>query len=490
MGMKMKAGISDTLLKYPTYPIHFGIFDNFYKKSGIIFIDLCFAYFSVIFNTNIYTEFGMAFEDDYREFLKKYRIEFVTAALIATAALHIIYTLLKGPVHTILIEYKSIYNIMLMAISLAIFLVAWISYPKIYKFKILLSGVAVISFFICFLLIVNKNPLNLSVMNINMDFYSKAIRPPGHFAWKFLLTMLNINLLIIILAKSSINYETGKKISWLALAANIIVFLMVLELVAGNYLGNDPLRLSTRMVDSFNLYFMPINVLLFLLVAVFSIFHVEEEHNYGSIIVGMAIMVLYSCLMADKVYPVKFILPFMGLFLIVGIFVHWMNSLHHKAHYDPLLKIYNRQYMGNIIDGIADVSLGKKFSVFMCDIDHFKKVNDTHGHDAGDAVLYNVAQVIRNEALPEGIVCRYGGEEIIVFLKGKTDDEAKAKAEKIRKAVKRVKTNIKSKNISVSLSIGVAGTERGTANMSRLIKKADGAVYKAKKRGRNRVVMS
>ena len=179
----------------------------------------------------------------------------------------------------------------------------------------------------------------------------------------------------------------------------------------------------------------------------------------------------------------------MEVIIIWGMFAHWVNCLHHKAHYDPLLKIYNRQYMYNIIHGIADVRLGKNMSVMMCDIDHFKKVNDTYGHSAGDAVLFGIAQIIRDTALPEGVVCRYGGEEIIVFLRDKTGNEAKAKGEKIRKAVKAARIKAKSKIIKVTMSIGVASTKNGIEDIEKTIKSADDCVYKAKRTGRDKVVL-
>ena len=225
------------------------------------------------------------------------------------------------------------------------------------------------------------------------------------------------------------------------------------------------------------------------LTVIFSFFTIEEEHNYGSIIVGLSLITLYCELFSQNIGQVKFLLPVMEVIIIWGMFAHWVNSLHHKAHYDPLLKIYNRQYMDNIISGIADIKLGKKLSVMMCDIDHFKKVNDTYGHAAGDAVLFSVAQTIRDTALPEGVVCRYGGEEIIVFLRDKIEKDAKAKAEKIRKAIKAGTVRYRRKNIKVTMSIGVASTKNGLEDIGKVIKNADDCVYKAKKSGRDKVVL-
>jgi len=225
------------------------------------------------------------------------------------------------------------------------------------------------------------------------------------------------------------------------------------------------------------------------LIILFSFFSIEEEHNYGSIIVALAIVVFYSNTQINYIGKVKLLMPIMSILLIWGMFAHWITCLHHKAHYDPLLKIYNRQYMNSIIDGLIDIKLGEKFAVLMCDIDHFKKVNDTYGHTAGDEVLHRVAQIIRETSLPEGVVCRYGGEEIIIFLRDKTGEDAFHKAEKIRKTVKKSSIKFKNKTIKVTMSIGVAFAKDGISNIHKVIKQADENVYKAKKSGRDKVVM-
>jgi diguanylate cyclase (GGDEF)-like protein len=375
------------------------------------------------------------------------------------------------------------YAVIMAVLSAVVFLVARISYPKIYKFKILLSGYVLVAFIICFFVISTPMDEHSKIMGVN--FYAKSvdiIQPRGgNFAFRFLFTLLNLNLLIVILASAYVNYNAGKNSSWAAFALNIIIYLAVLLLL--------PAGKKHPFVYGFMQTHILINCIITGLTLIFSFFTIEEEHNYGSIIVALSLMTLYCELFSQNIGQVKFLLPAMEVIIIWGMFAHWVNCLHHKAHYDPLLKIYNRQYMDNIIHGIADVRLGKKLSVMMCDIDHFKKVNDTYGHSAGDVVLFTIAQIIRDAALPEGVVCRYGGEEIIVFLRDKTGEEAKAKGEKIRKAVKAAKVKVKSKMIKVTMSIGIGSTKNGLEDMEKIIKKADDCVYKAKKTGRDKVVL-
>lgn len=427
-------------------------------------------------------------ENDLKNFLKKYHIEYVIAAFISVLFIQISYMFFKSKIINFLKDFLFWYNLTLILLSFFVFLIARISYPKIYKFKILLTGYILIGHYIIFLLITNKLPFKLQIFGINFDFYQKALEAPGHFALAFLITLFNFNLIFVTSAKPTINYDDGKKYSLFVLLINIIFYLYILFFISGKFIGSKPEIFATKFVLTFNKYYQVINFLVLIIVFLLSIYNIEEEHNYGSIIMAMSIMCFFCALNADTYWPVKITLPIMAIIIIAGMFAHWVNCLHHKAHYDPLLKIYNRQYMNNIINGIAEIKLGKIFSVLMCDIDHFKKINDTYGHEVGDIVLYNIAQTIRNSALPEGITCRYGGEEIIVFLREKIDDEAESKAEKIRKTVKKLKIKTKGKTISVTVSIGGAGTDKGMSDIGKIIKKADENVYKAKKRGRDRVV--
>jgi diguanylate cyclase (GGDEF)-like protein len=439
-----------------------------------------------------------AISPEFREFLKKYRIEFIIAAIATILIFEISFAVSGKAIIDSVKEGWGIkgYNILIFILGIIMLSVALISYPKIYKFKILLSAAALASYMLLFTMITNIFPVKISVMDFRLDFYEPAWRDAGRFSNTFLITMLSVNFLIMVLANSTTNYNMGKAAALWAFAGNIALYVLVLFVIEGNYYLDRTtkgafFRFAGDFVDAFNKYALLLNFLIFLVMAVLSVFNIEEEHNYGSIIMALASLNFYMLLALPYEYgywKMKIMLPFMAVILIIGIFIHWMSCLHHKAHYDPLLKIYNRQHMDSIISGVADIKLGNAFSVFMCDIDHFKAVNDTYGHAAGDAVLFSVAQIIRDTALPEGVVCRYGGEEIIVFIREKTDDEAVFKAEKIRKAVKNGSVKFKSKTIKVTMSIGVASTKKGLEDIQKMIKRSDDNVYKAKKRGRDRVV--
>lgn len=119
--------------------------------------------------------------------------------------------------------------------------------------------------------------------------------------------------------------------------------------------------------------------------------------------------------------------------------------------------------------------------VLFCDIDNFKKINDTHGHKEGDRVLKNVSEIITNNVRASDIVSRWGGEEIVVGLFGSDEIEVAKKAEEIRNDIEQ---QMKERN--VTLSIGIAFYEEGSS-MDLIIKQGDEAMYFAKKSGKNNI---
>lgn len=126
---------------------------------------------------------------------------------------------------------------------------------------------------------------------------------------------------------------------------------------------------------------------------------------------------------------------------------------------------------------------GRHFSVFLCDLDKFKAINDTHGHEAGDVVLKKVSQELRMLDLPAG---RLGGEEIGLLMDGHLDDAIDL-AEQFRQTVSGLTIRAAGEVIGVTCSIGAAEWEPGDT-LDTLLRRADAALYEAKRSGRNRVV--
>mgnify|MGYP001407198051 CR=1 FL=1 len=130
---------------------------------------------------------------------------------------------------------------------------------------------------------------------------------------------------------------------------------------------------------------------------------------------------------------------------------------------------------------------GTPVSLLMIDLDHFKRVNDSYGHQTGDIVLKNIAQAIHRSSRDSDICCRYGGEEFAIILPDTDSDNAQVLADRIHKQVARSARMLQLSELQITVSIGISSTDlRGVAHPRRLIDEADRALYKAKESGRNR----
>ena len=157
---------------------------------------------------------------------------------------------------------------------------------------------------------------------------------------------------------------------------------------------------------------------------------------------------------------------------------------------DGLTGVYNRRWLLDRCDRLAARAAvdGAPFALFMLDVDHFKKFNDTYGHPAGDAVLVAVAKALVACVRPSDHVARYGGEEFVVVLPGTILERAREVAERTRTAVSQleVRGTDGAPLPTVTISIGVVALSVEAA-LAPLIARADALLYEAKKNGRNRV---
>ena len=167
------------------------------------------------------------------------------------------------------------------------------------------------------------------------------------------------------------------------------------------------------------------------------------------------------------------------------------ESLLRMSQIDGLTGVDNRRHIEERLTEMFDHSarLNEPLAVVMCDVDHFKSVNDTHGHQAGDAVLRQVADVLRDTAREIDRVGRYGGEEFLVILPGANMQDAVTFAERVRQAIEAREFAYDGGTVRRTLSAGVASWPHSDVrHQEALVKAADDALYVAKESGRNRVV--
>ena len=179
------------------------------------------------------------------------------------------------------------------------------------------------------------------------------------------------------------------------------------------------------------------------------------------------------------------------VFLLVTALMEAWNRTHNLSVRDPLTGLYNRRYleetMGREVPRAA--RLGHSVAVIVLDLDHFKRLNDTHGHDAGDFVLMRFAELLRNATRGGDIACRFGGEEFGVVLPGVGLEIARRRADAIRAAYHDMAFEFEGARLGhLTVSGGVAALLPTQQDWAAVLREADRALYAAKQAGRNRVL--
>jgi len=171
--------------------------------------------------------------------------------------------------------------------------------------------------------------------------------------------------------------------------------------------------------------------------------------------------------------------------------VRMRDLLREQSIRDSLTGLFNRRYMTEMLGRLVGLSRGggESVAVLSIDVDHFKRFNDNHGHDAGDIVLRSVAEVFSKSVSGNELACRPGGEEFAVILPGLDVEAAMTRAEAIRASIEALKVRYGDEDLpAITISIGVALSPIHAQTVEELLKTADDALYAAKDSGRNRVV--
>jgi diguanylate cyclase (GGDEF)-like protein/PAS domain S-box-containing protein len=169
------------------------------------------------------------------------------------------------------------------------------------------------------------------------------------------------------------------------------------------------------------------------------------------------------------------------------------ETLQHQSIRDPLTGLFNRRYLEEIFN--QELSRAQRqqqqIGVIMLDIDHFKRFNDTYGHEAGDYVLQMVGILLKDSVRASDVVCRYGGEEIILVLPNSSLEATQSRAEEIRLAIAKLSISHNGQLLGIiTASLGVASFPQHGATGNAIIQEADAALYRAKAAGRNQVILA
>ena len=247
-----------------------------------------------------------------------------------------------------------------------------------------------------------------------------------------------------------------------------------------------------------------VNMFLILFVSLFVSLYLSRFKIVGGILLSAISMVGYALfsflifnffnVMVSVFYPIFAIfLSYSASSLYVQVLQSIERShLFRQATRDGLTGLYNVRHFNLLLEAeFRNASLYKfrRLAVIMGDVDNFKHINDTYGHQAGDEILREVSKAIQSRCRQTDIAARYGGEEFIVMLTGAGEKEAAEVAEKVRTAVESKKFKFKNDSFHPTISIGVVQYSTETSK-EELVERADRALYKAKHEGKNRVCLS
>ncbi|MCR5250002.1 MAG: GGDEF domain-containing protein [Lachnospiraceae bacterium] len=250
----------------------------------------------------------------------------------------------------------------------------------------------------------------------------------------------------------------------------------------------------------------------------FTFLNERKDQTYHSLPLALSMMIIFcffiiyalsryippmkapeSSFVRETIHAVNSLCAFFAMIIFTYLFVWEIQKkekalmiqnekLDELAHRDPLTHLLNRRSMNEILLERMEIlkKSGRRFTMVLGDIDDFKKVNDTYGHDAGDLVLVNVANKIVSTVGEMDAVCRWGGEEILILVQDPLE-MASVTAEKIRKNIEADTISFEDKQIRITMTFGIAESIPGY-RIEHLIQQADDKLYYGKKHGKNMVV--
>lgn len=271
----------------------------------------------------------------------------------------------------------------------------------------------------------------------------------------------------------------------------------------GEYPGIGVVATTIDNILDRNFIFSPpgwVNILILFFLALIPAFLIRGEKplkETAFVFLISAIYFLADFFLFKKGIRLGFSTPLIGLFasyLSVGTYNFVRVSVERQSFFnmavtDGLTCLFNIRYFKMLVETelmLAKSDPTKRFVIIMTDVDHFRGFNDTYGHQVGDLVLKEVAHILRSSVRTSDVVARYGGEEMIVILRGASLDDGLKIAEKIRKGVEDHVAKDEKNTYRVTISLGVAAFKIDD-DVDSIIKRADDGLYRAKQAGRNRI---
>lgn len=325
----------------------------------------------------------------------------------------------------------------------------------------------------------------LVLFTLSFKFIMVSFNLPGRFILSFVLYILIQTILLFAL-------EDKFRKKWTVYGVGLFIFsLLILD-----YIWAYELKELLGMYVVYNLVMFSVLIYISMKLAV------KEKNNgyyvfsFAFIIIFLSALIIMISLLNEDLklaYTMVTAGNYAGFFLVIIGFLSLTLINEHKkltllAIKDVLTGMNNRRGLQIMLDSIIPLVKrdSKYLSVIAIDIDFFKKINDTYGHDAGDIVLQEFSKLIKETHRDSDISCRFGGEEFVLILPDTNEKGAERMAEKLRSKTEAYTINIDNEKVNITASFGVA-TRCSNIDIDAMMKDADKALYSAKFTGRNKV---
>lgn len=397
----------------------------------------------------------------------------LAAAAMGTAAAG------TGPLPPLLV-IRTVLPAIALVLSIAVLFAGHVSYPRVQNLRVYLAGYSVGLQGIVYAL----------VRGFDSFFVDAAPRAPAGYA-ELMLALGIVGAYVYSLVPQFPTFRSTRLITWILVGVQAI--LLIVARFAPASFSWLAILVPDRLVSMQTAAVASLTVAVIVINATLS----AESYFLRGTFSGLALLAgatwLMPSLLAEMGYaasPLFLHILYAAtapLFLSISILFHILARMDHRVAYDPLLQIYNRDYVDRVLTERSNLPTRPPFAVMMIDIDHFKDVNDTHGHQAGDRVLFTVAQTVQKLVVPEGVVCRYGGEELVVFFPGLSGRDIVPLAKRLCTALETTETVWRRQRIGVTVSIGLSDRKFPRQSVAQVVQAADKALYIAKENGRNQV---
>lgn len=307
--------------------------------------------------------------------------------------------------------------------------------------------------------------------------------------WGRHVTLYNLVSLFIVTSMMHVTYSKGRMITVWSFVIGIMVMSWLNLMVYGWYCGAQTFLLMLVMIFYFSSYSSVRKKMLFsafvfvVYMALYFVFKDKapmcplELHQMTLLRFGFMACLIICCSLMAYIFSID-------SQSMESKLVEYNKRLEDKANTDPLTGLYNRGKIMEIMEKMSDIDNGENFSVCICDIDFFKKVNDNFGHNVGDEVLKAVSGVFSKFMKGKGYVGRWGGEEFIILFPGLNGDDACSMIYSIQDLIRKTIVVHDGEEIKVTLTYGLTEYDFH-APINQNIKDADDKLYAGKLKGRN-----